>query len=433
VKIAIFGLGYVGAVTGACLARRGHTVVGVDVVASKVEAFARGEAPIVEPGLAALLDDARRNRRLSATLDAERAVASTDAALVCVGTPSGVAGSLDVGFVRQVVEQIGGAVRRAPKRYALVLRSTLLPGTTRALAADHLADLTGGGALQLFYHPEFLREGTSIADFDDPALAAVGTADGSRPPEPWMSELFGATTPVVGWESAELLKYASNAFHAVKIAFANEIGRFAKTQGLDSRQAMELLAADTKLALSPYYLRPGNPFGGACLPKDLRALVRRSRQLDVDLPLLENILPSNERHLESLLALVTRADRREVVILGLSFKPETDDLRESAMVEVAETLVGRGYELRIFDPTLDLRALVGSNRRLIEAKMPHLASMLTSDLRRAVGSSGTVLAAHRVASVERLAEVLTERHHVIDVNGWPELERLASSYEGLCW
>jgi GDP-mannose 6-dehydrogenase len=196
---------------------------------------------------------------------------------------------------------------------------------------------------------------------------------------------------------------------------------------------MGLLATDTKLALSPYYLRPGNPFGGSCLPKDLRALVRHARQLEVDLPLLESALSSNQRHLENLLARVTASGRREVVILGLAFKAGTDDLRESAMVEVAQTLVGRGYELRIFDPTLDLRALMGSNRRLIEAKMPHLAAMLHGDLAAAMGRSGTVLAAQRVAPIERLAEVATAEHHVIDVNGWPELESLASSYEGLCW
>ena len=196
---------------------------------------------------------------------------------------------------------------------------------------------------------------------------------------------------------------------------------------------LDLLATDTKLALSRYYLKPGNPFGGSCLPKDLRALVRRARQLDIDLPLLENALPSNQCHLDSLLALVTQAGQREIVILGLAFKAETDDLRESAMVEVAQTLLGRGYELRIYDPTLDLRALVGSNRRLIEAKMPHLASMLHGDLAVALGRSGTVLAAQRVAPIARLAEVVTADHHVIDVNGWPELERLPWSYEGLCW
>jgi GDP-mannose 6-dehydrogenase len=433
VKIAIFGLGYVGSVTGACLARRGHSVIGVDVQEGKVDAFTRGEAPIVEPGLAELLRAARDAGRLSATTDADQAVGAADVSLVCVGTPSTLTGTLDSSFVRQVASQIASAVARAPKRHALVLRSTLLPGSTRALANEVLAAPLASGLLDLFYYPEFLREGSGIADFDDPSLAAVGTSDGAEPSPALRDEFFGVETPAVTWETAELLKYTSNAFHATKIAFANEIGRLGKVLAVDARRVMELLATDDKLALSSYYLKPGNPFGGSCLPKDLRALVRRARQLDLDLPLLESALPSNERHLDSLLSLVTKAGKREIVILGLSFKAETDDLRESSMVEVAQTLHGRGYELRIYDPTLDLRALVGSNRRLIEAKMPHLASMLHGDLGVALGRSGTVLAAQRVAPIARLAEVVTPEHHVIDVNGWPELERLAASYEGLCW
>ena len=432
-NVAIFGLGYVGSVTGACLARRGHTVIGVDVQEGKVDAFARGEAPIVEPGLAELMRAARDAGRLRATTSADEAVAAADLSLVCVGTPSTLTGTLDSSYVRQVATQIAAALARSPKRHSLVLRSTLLPGSTRLLANEALAAPLASGALDLFYYPEFLREGSGIADFDEPSLAAVGTADGAPPPAAMRDEFFGADTPSVTWESAELLKYTSNAFHATKIAFANEIGRFGKSLGIDARRVLELLATDTKLALSSYYLKPGNPFGGSCLPKDLRAMVRRARQLDIDLPLLENALPSNQCHLDSLLALVTKAGKREVVILGLSFKAETDDLRESAMVEVAQTLHGRGYELRIYDPTLDLRSLVGSNRRLIDAKMPHLASMLHGDLGRAMGRSGTVLAAQRVAPIANLLQVVTADHHVIDVNGWPELERLPASYEGLCW
>jgi len=431
-KISVFGLGYVGAVTAGCLTRQGHSVVGVDVSAQKVESLDRGEAPIIEPGLEDLLKQAKQRQLLRATTRVAEAVAATDLSLVCVGTPSAITGAIDLRFVRQVTEQIGDALRAQKKAHSLVFRSTMLPGSTQRLVKELLSDLVERGQLRVFYYPEFLREGTAVEDFLKPSLAVVGTRDGQQPAAEFM-ELVGQGATVVPWSTAEMVKYACNSFHAAKITFANEIGRLGKQLNIDSTAVMSLLCQDTKLNLSPYYLRPGNPFGGSCLPKDVRALNQLSRREGVHLPLLENLLTSNEQHLRHLLQLIERAEQNEVAILGLSFKSNTDDLRESAMVEVAQTLLGRGYQVRIYDPQLNLAKLVGSNKRLIDTKMPHLASLLHDDLALAIGQKGLIVAAQRCAAIAKLAKVVTPEHQILDLNGWPELRALPARYEGFCW
>jgi len=432
-RISIFGLGYVGAVTAGCLSRQGHQVVGVDVHAQKVDSFNKGIPPIIEPGLEQLLLVAKDKGLIRATSDCADALAATDVSFICVGTPSAASGALDLAFVRAVLEQIGAALRARPKPHVLVIRSTMLPGSTKSLVDRVLLDLEAGGKLSVCYYPEFLREGTAVADFENPSLAVVGTRDGSRPRADLMENLFGPKAAVVNWNTAEMVKYACNAFHAAKITFANEMGRVGKQVQVDSRLVMELLCQDTKLNLSPYYMKPGNPFGGSCLPKDVRALTGLARQQGLHLPMVENLLPSNERHLQSLLAIIAETGLTEVVILGLSFKSHTDDLRESAMVEVAQTLLGRGFQLRIYDPALNLAALVGSNKRLIDTKMPHLALLLRGDLESALGKSGLVVAAQRCASITDLAKHVTSSHHFLDINGWPELKSLPAKYEGFCW
>ena len=431
-RISVFGLGYVGTVTAGCLASHGHSIVGVDVQEQKVEAFNQGVPPIVEPGIAELLAAGRKAGNLRATRDCGEAIAETDLTILCVGTPSSLSGALDLRYVRQVVGEIAEALRARPKPHCLVLRSTMLPGSTRQLVAEFLEGLVDG-ELTVFYFPEFLREGSAVEDFEAPSLAVVGTVDGGSPPALLGSEVFGVEASVVRWEMVEMVKYACNAFHATKIVFANEIGRVSKQCGIDARGVMDMVCQDTRLNISPYYLKPGNPFGGSCLPKDVRALTQYGRGEGLQLPLLENLLSSNERHQQSLLALIAETGLTEVVILGLAFKSSTDDLRESAMVEVAQTLLGRGYRLRIYDPALNLAALVGSNRRLIEVKMPHLAAYLHADLAKAVGDQGLVVAAQRCASLAELTGVISSRHRILDVNGWPELRALPSSYEGFCW
>lgn len=432
-KISIFGLGYVGAVTAGCLARKGHSIVGVDVHPQKVADFNRGIPPIIEPGLDELLRNAKAVETLRATQDCRDAVSATDLSLICVGTPSAASGALDLSYVRGVTEQIAKELRASGKKHALVFRSTMLPGSTQKIVSDLLADLEGAGALNVYYYPEFLRESTAVADFENPSLAVVGTRDGSPPDEVLMAALFGSNAAAVNWQTAEMVKYACNAFHATKIVFANEIGRVGKQLSIDSQAVMALLCKDTRLNLSPYYLRPGNPFGGSCLPKDVRALTNHARQLGVNLPVMENLLPSNERHLQSLLQLITDSGEREVVILGLSFKSNTDDLRESGMVEVAQTLLGRGYQVRIFDPALNLAALVGANKRVVDVQMPHLASLLKTDLKDALGERGVVVAAQKCAPLADLQTHITPQHRIIDVNGWPDLRVLPAAYQGFCW
>jgi len=432
VKISIFGLGYVGAVTAGCLAEQGHEVIGVDVHAQKVEDFNRGKAPIIEPGLDALLSEAHGKKLLRATANAAEAVAATDVSLICVGTPSNYDGSLDLSHVEEVTKQIAAALAQNPKRHAIVYRSTMLPGSTEQLTARHLQPVIGHGTFEVFYYPEFMREGTAIADFRDPSIGVVGTRTGQPFPVE-MKLLFGRKASVVNWQTAELLKYACNAFHAAKITFANEIGRLGKQSGIDAQTVMQLLCGDVRLNLSPYYLRPGNPFGGSCLPKDVRALAHFAREGGLSLPLIENLLSSNQHHLQSLLQLIAERGAREVVILGLSYKPNTDDLRESSMVEVAQNLVGHGYEVRIYDPQLNLARLMGSNRRVIDVKMPHLASLLKDELAVALGKKGLVIAAQKCASIEELQRHLTAEHHLLDLNGWPELRLASAHYEGFCW
>lgn len=432
-KISIFGLGYVGAVTAGCLAKLGHSIVGVDVHPQKVESFNQGVPPIVEPGLLDLLKQAKADGLLRATRHAGEAVAATELSIICVGTPSTVAGALDLSFVRQVLKEIRTALASRGKKHALVVRSTMLPGSVSRLVSESLAELEAAGTVAIYYYPEFLREGTAVADFQNPSLSVVGTRDGARPAAELMSGLFGEGAAVVNWQSAEMVKYACNAFHATKIAFANEIGRIARPLEIDARGVMELLCRDTRLNVSSYYLKPGNPFGGSCLPKDVRALTHHARTHGLNLPVLESLLPSNERHLQHLLAAIMESGQTEVVILGLAFKSNTDDLRESAMVEVAQTLLGRGYQVRIHDPALNLSTLVGANKRLIDTRMPHLASLLRADLGEAIGARGLVVAAQKCASIGELKRFITAEHRVLDVNGWEELKGLPARYQGLCW
>jgi GDP-mannose 6-dehydrogenase len=431
-RISIFGLGYVGAVTAACLARRGHRVVGVDVQRQKVEDFNRGKPPIIEPGLEEILGAARDQGLLRATQDVPDALTNSDVSIVCVGTPSSISGALDLDYVSQVTRELGNGLRSLGKAQVLVYRSTMLPGSTRALVQSSLQDLVDATQLLVLYYPEFLREGTAVQDFETPSLSVVGTPQAKDLPAE-LNGLFPAGTVVVEWEAAELLKYACNSFHAAKITFANEIGRVGKQLTIDGRQIMDLLCRDSRLNISPYYLRPGNPFGGSCLPKDVRALTHYARLQGLRLPMLENLLPSNEQHLQSLLLQVQSSGQDEVVLLGLSFKSNTDDLRESAMVEVAQHLLGRGYQVRIYDPQLNLAALVGSNKRVIDTRMPHLASLLKSDLPTAVGQRGLLVAAQQCVAIDELRPLITSAHRILDINGWPALRALPCPYEGLCW
>lgn len=431
--VSIFGLGYVGAVTAGCLTEGGHRVVGVDVQMVKVEAFNAGKSPIIEPELDGMLSHARRVGLLKATVDVREAIAETQLSIVCVGTPSLASGRLNLDYVRKVTQQIREALVLLGKSHTLVFRSTMLPGSTRQMVSEFLADLIEGGRLKVFYCPEFLREGTAVSDFREPSLSVLGTQDGLAPSDVEMTKLFGGDPEFLSWDAAEMIKYACNYFHAIKVGFANEIGRLSKSLGVDGSRVMNVVCQDAKLNISRYYMRPGNPFGGSCLPKDVSALSSLARMEGVSMPLLDSTLSSNQAHLDALIKQITQHETRRVGLLGLSFKEDTDDLRGSPMVAVAETLLGRGYQLQIYDPQLNLTRLVGANEAEIQRRMPHLASLLRDSAVDVVAASDLIVVSQACADPNELLPHIRPDQRIIDVNGWASLRDLPCHYEGLCW
>ena len=432
-KVSIFGLGYVGAVTATCLAELGHEVIGADLQQEKVDAFNAGLSPIIEPELSEMLAKVRREGRLRATMDAEEAVRESSVSIVCVGTPSLESGRLNLAFIRKVSEQIRDTLTASGKKHVLIFRSTMLPGSTRATVRDFFEELRGAGKLRIYYCPEFLREGSAVKDFREPSLAVIGTHDGQAPESGEATQLLGGSPSILRWEGAEMIKYSCNYFHALKVGFANEIGRLCKFLGEDGSRVMDVVCSDTKLNISSYYMKPGNPFGGSCLPKDVSALKSFARQEGISVPLLENTLDSNQAHLDQLIALIIAKGGRRIGLLGLAFKADTDDLRGSSMVSLAETLLGRGYELHIYDPQLNLARLIGANANEIRRRMPHLASLLRSTPNEVLEKSDTIVASQRCVRLDELASAVRPDHCVIDVNGWQELKSLPWQYEGACW
>ncbi|MDI1314439.1 nucleotide sugar dehydrogenase [Prosthecobacter sp.] len=432
-NVSVFGLGYVGAVTSACLAEQGHRVIGVDLHAAKVDAFGRGQSPIVEPEIDDLLKQATVENRLGATLDVRLAVTTTDVSIVCVGTPSLPNGKLNLDYVHKVTAQIVAAITESKKTHILLYRSTMLPGSTRALVTDMLADLVASGQVRVYYCPEFLREGTAVRDFREPSLVVIGTHDGTAPVDDAVCEILGGQPSVLAWEGAEMIKYSCNYFHALKVGFANEIGRLCKHLGEDGTRVMDVLCADTRLNISRYYMKPGNPFGGSCLPKDVSALKSFARQENLSLPLLENTAATNAAHQDLFVSLIEGKSKRRIGFLGLAFKANTDDLRGSPMVAAAETLLGRGHELSIYDPHINLSRLIGANEQQIQARMPHLAQLLKQDAKEVLQSSDVIVVSQKCVPFETLAELARPDQIVIDVHGWRELSTLSWQYEGICW
>lgn len=398
-KVAVFGLGYVGSVTASCLADAGHEVVGVDVAKAKVDAIMQGHAPLAEPGLDTLTRGVVESGRLTATTDVMSALTGADAAVICVGTPSAPNGSLATGFVETVLDEIAEFLDsgRGVGRLTVIVRSTLLPGTTGRLVESHLPAVNGG-RFGVAYCPEFLRESTAIDDFRHPPFTIVGTEDDITLQS--VIRLFGSVgAPIrpVTIATAESIKYASNAFHAVKIAFANEISRFADAYGVDADALMAVFVEDRILNVSERYLRPGASFGGSCLPKDVRALTYAARRADVDTPLLESLLVSNSSHTRRVVDHVLALGWRRVALLGLAFKSGTDDLRESPYVDIAETLTGKGVEVHIYDAVVHPPELVGSNESYIRLRLPHLEKLLFASRAGAIeGADGIILGSDRM-------------------------------------
>ncbi len=432
-RVSIFGLGYVGSVTAACFASQGASVIGVDVHAGKVAEMSQGVPPISEPGLAELLGAQHRLGRVQATRDAFDAVRETEISIVCVGTPSLPSGALDLSHVELVTKQIAEAVSQKSVPHILIFRSTMLPGSTRSFLQGVLQQAVSSGKLSVFFFPEFLRQGSALQDFLEPSLSAIGAENPDQALPLALQNLLPIGTDVVPYEEAELLKYACNAFHALKVSFANEIGRIGKTMSLDSARVMSLLCRDTRLNISPYYLRPGTPFGGSCLPKDVSALSVFARNQETSVPVIDSLLPSNERHLQALLEIVENRGSRKVFLLGLAFKAQTDDLRGSAMLELAAALLLKDFTVRIFDPLVSATQLIGANERFARLRLPNLTSILTTDLAEAMETCEVIVASKPCVAPERLRPLLREQHHVIDINGWPELAALTPNYEGFCW
>jgi GDP-mannose 6-dehydrogenase len=442
VRLAIFGLGYVGVVSAACLARDGHRVSGVDPNSTKTELVNKGRSPIVEPGLADLIRAATESDRLKAGNDVQSAVDASDLLLVCVGTPGHENGSLDLGYVRRVCEQIGAALRSSSEYKVVVIRSTMLPGSMATVVIPALEANSGkraGHEFGVCINPEFLREGCAIYDYDNPPKTVIGAMD-DRSAAP-LKELYGhlaAPMLVTDLQTAELAKYADNSWHALKITFANEMGRLCKAVGVDSRKLMQLFCEDRKLNISSAYLRPGFAFGGSCLPKDVRALTHYSRSRDVNTPVLSAILPSNRVQIDHALSLIYASGKRRIGLLGLSFKEGTDDLRESPIVTIAERLIGKGYELSIFDRNVKLANLIGANRDYILNHIPHISRLLAEDPATLFERSELIV----MATGEKYFGDLVRSHGrgkpVVDLVGaWtnaaePEALR-GGNYEGIAW
>ena len=368
-RLSVFGLGYVGCVSAACFAREGHEVVGVDVSATKVEIINSGKSPIVEAGVGELIEEMVRAGRLRATTDAADAINNSEVSLICVGTPSNANGSLDLTFIKRVCKEIGAALETKRERHTVVIRSTMLPGTIESVVVPALEVYSGkvaGRDFGVCINPEVLREGTSLRDFYAPPFTLIGADEEDVAAR--VRRLYAkidAPLFVTGIKAAEMVKYACNCFHALKVSFANEIGNICKELGIDSHQVMDVFAKDTKLNLSPYYLKPGFAFGGSCLPKDLRAIAYKAKELDVDVPLLAAILPSNRMQVERAVGMVLRTGKKRVGVLGFSFKAGTDDLRESPMVSLIETLIGKGMQLSIYDREVSSARLIGANKEYI--------------------------------------------------------------------
>jgi GDP-mannose 6-dehydrogenase len=435
--VVVVGLGYVGAVTAACLAELGHRVVGVDVDRQKVDEIEAGRSPIVEPRLEELVAAGRAAGRLQVTTELADALRACDAVIVCVGTPPRSDGTVNLEHVERVSAEIGRELAAAEEFVAVVYRSTVPPGTVDNLLRPVLeresarrADHDFGVAMA----PEFLREGSGVADFFEPPFIVAGVREERTLAV--VTELFASLqrpTHALSIDQAESLKYACNAYHALKITFANEVGRLLGAVGVDARDVMHVFCEDGRLNISTAYLRPGFAFGGSCLPKDMRALMHVARVHDVDVPVLTGVLRSNESHLRLAVRRVLDAEAREVALLGLSFKPETDDLRESPYVELAETLVGKGIRLRIFDPIVNPERLIGANRRYIESRLPHLQEMLASTPEAALRGAGVaVVGTSDPDTVRALLEARPDR--VLDVHGrlGADVEALPG-YEGIAW
>ena len=435
-RISIFGLGYVGAVCAGCLSARGHEVIGVDVSQTKIDLINQGKSPIVEPGLVELLEAGVNSGLLRGTTDVAAAVLASELSFIAVGTPSKRNGDLDLGYMESVCKQIGAALRDKQERHTVVVRSTVLPGTVKNVVIPLIEAASGkkaGVDFGVATNPEFLRESTAIKDYDFPAMTVIGELD--QQSGDLLQELYSELdAPIIrkSIEVAEMIKYTCNVWHAAKVTFANEIGNIAKAAGVDGREVMDVVCQDHKLNLSKYYMKPGFAFGGSCLPKDVRALSYRAGSLDVDAPLISSLMRSNAAQVKKAFDIVTHYDKRRIGLLGLSFKAGTDDLRESPLVELAEMLIGKGYELRIFDSNVEYARVFGANKEYIESKIPHVSSLLCKELDEVVSQSDVLIIGNGEKRFAEVMDSVGDDKQIVDLVGFMAHATQANK-EGICW
>ena len=437
-RVSLFGLGYVGCVTAACLAKCGQEVVGIDVNAEKVAMINAGKSPIIEKGLAELIQEGHANGRFRATTDPVQAVLNTEVSLVCVGTPSNGNGSLDLKAVKTVAKQIGDILREKNEYHCIVFRSTVVPGTVRSVLIPILSEAANKSVdadFDVCFNPEFLREGSAIHDFYNPPFTVVGCATprGGETVERIYADVAAAVEQT-SFEVAEMLKYACNSFHALKVIFANEIGSLCKGLGIDSHRVMELFTRDEKLNISKAYLTPGFAFGGSCLSKDLRALMYKSKELDIESPLLSSVLASNQLHIQRLIDRILATKQKKVGILGLSFKPGTDDLRDSPTVILVESLLGKGCRIKIYDSEVALAKIFGANKAYIEHEIAHISTLMCFRIDEVLEESDVIVVAKQQDEIREGLKPYLGKKVIFDlVRIVPNLCYRPENYDGICW
>jgi GDP-mannose 6-dehydrogenase len=435
-KISIFGLGYVGAVSAGCLANDGHEVIGVDPVQTKVDLINKGQSPIIEADISEIMAKTVKSGKLRATTDPVEGIRETELSFVCVGTPSQSNGNLDLRYIRRICEQIGEAIKNKSARHTVVIRSTILPGTMHGIVIPILEEFSGkkaGADFGVCHNPEFLREGTAVKDFNAPPKTVIGELDKNS--GDLLVELYKRLdAPLIrtSLETAEMVKYVDNCWHALKIGFANEIGNISKTVGVDAHEVMNIFCQDKKLNISPAYLLPGFAFGGSCLPKDLRALSYKAKSNDLQLPILTSILPSNEMQVSRGMQLIMDKGHRKVGILGFSFKAGTDDLRESPVIEVIERLLGKGYDLRIYDKNVHIASLVGANRDFILNRIPHISRLMVEDMDQVLHHAETIVIGNKDPDFQGVLKKLRDGQSVVDFVRITN-RRSENGYDGICW